>query len=434
MRGGAYTNLMKAIFREEGVPDDLVYMAQVESAFKAHAYSRAKAKGFWQFIAGTARRYGLRRDWWIDERSDFERSTRAAASYLRDLHEMFGDWYLAMAAYNAGEGKIQRALRRTGKDTFWEIAKTRELRLETKNYVPAILATIVIAKSPEKFGFTADPAPALNYDRVVLDEAMDLRVAARCAGTTVEILRDLNPALYRLQTPPDYPNFTLNLPAGAGPAFEIVAMSRPDSERFMTVRPSVRKGATLAAVARRYGVSASALAGANGLSTRSKLRAGATLTIPSSQALIASGHPDAPGSTETSRSSRTSTASRKKTTVYKVVRGDTLYSIARKFGTSVDSLRSMNKLSSRSTIMAGQRLMIRPTGSSTTRAAATTAKSGSKSSSGGSGGAFPYTVRKGDTLARIAAVHGTSVDSICKWNGLSRSAILRVGARLTLYR
>ncbi len=164
-RSGRYIDMLRSVFREEGLPEDLVYMAHVESAYKPYAYSRARAKGIWQFIAETGSRYGLRRDYWIDERSDPELSTRAAAAYLKDLHEMFGDWYLAMAAYNAGEGKIQRALGRLGQVDFWAIARTSQIRLETKNYVPAILAAILISKNPEKFGFSSREGPAPDLGR-----------------------------------------------------------------------------------------------------------------------------------------------------------------------------------------------------------------------------------------------------------------------------
>ncbi len=426
VRSGAYLDMMRRILREEGVPEDLVYMAQVESAFKSHAYSRAKAKGYWQFIQGTAKRYGLRRDYWVDERSDPEESTRAAAAYLRDLYEMFGDWYLAMAAYNAGEGKIQRAINRTGKTDFWALAKTRELRLETKNYVPAILATMVISKSPEQFGLTTEKDPPLAYDAVMLEDPIDLRVAARCAGTTLQEIQRLNPALYRLQTPPDGGTYPLRLPTGTREAFEIVAASLPDAERVPVTRHTVRRGETLATVAKKYGVSTTSLAGANGLSSKSRLKAGATLTVPSSLAPLSGAHPDRPGSTETARSGRST--SKGKSGVHTVVRGDTLYSIARRYGTTVDALRTANGLDANDPIKVGQRLQLHkaaPQQAASKPGAGTT---------GGGGSAFPYTVRKGDTLARIAMAHGTSVDSICRWNGLSRNAILRVGTRLTLYR
>src|SRR5437867_2585244 len=218
-RSGRYLEMIRSTFREEGLPEDLAYIAHVESAYKPHAYSRARAKGLWQFIVGTGTRYGLRRDWWVDERSDPELATRAAAAYLKDLYAMFGDWYLAMAAYNAGEGKIQRVIERTGVNDFWAMANTSQLRLETKNYVPAILAAILISKNPGKFGFDPEKEEPFRYDRVSIGSATDLGVVAKLAATTLDVLRDLNPSLTRLMTPPNYPDFELHVPMGTGERF-----------------------------------------------------------------------------------------------------------------------------------------------------------------------------------------------------------------------
>src|SRR5262245_29550408 len=195
-RSGRYLPTITRIFQEEGVPTDLAYMAHQESAFKTSAYSRAKAKGLWQFIAPTGRKYGLKRDQWVDERSDPEKSTRAAAKYLKDLYAMFGDWYLAMAAYNAGEGKVSRSMTRFSADDFWALTQhKRALRTETKNYVPAILASMIIDKAPQEYGFNVEPVGEVSYDVVTLDAATDLKVLADCAGTTVDEIRDLNPEL-----------------------------------------------------------------------------------------------------------------------------------------------------------------------------------------------------------------------------------------------
>ncbi len=177
------------------------------------AYSRAKAKGVWQFISATGKRYGLAVDWWVDERSDPEKATRAAARYLKDLYELFGDWNLALAGYNAGEGKVLRAMTRYRTDDFWKLRKTRGLRRETKNYVPLIHAAIVIAKAPERYGFTVTPDEAPDFERVPIEGAFDLRVIAECAGEPVEEIRALNPELRRLATPADR-TFALRVPAG----------------------------------------------------------------------------------------------------------------------------------------------------------------------------------------------------------------------------
>ncbi|PYT08748.1 MAG: lytic transglycosylase, partial [Acidobacteria bacterium] len=294
-RSGWYLPMIQRIFKEEGVPQDLAYMAHVESSYKPYAYSRAKAKGIWQFIVDTGRRYGLRRDWWVDERSDPEMATRAAAAYLKELRDMFGDWYLAMAAYNAGEAKVQRAIDRTGSKDFWSLSNTSQLRLETKNYVPAILAATVISKSPARFGFNVEKELPIVYDKVPLDQPVDLRVVAKNAGTTVEELKKLNPSLYRLQTPPNYPGFELRLPPGTGQAFQIVYGSLSPSERLLAQEHTVQKGETLAAIAHRYGVAVSSLTSANNLKRDSALKAGMVLSVPTSLAPLTGLHPDRPG-------------------------------------------------------------------------------------------------------------------------------------------
>ena len=201
-RSGRYVEAFRKTFDEAGIPKDLVYMAHVESAFKTNAYSKAKAKGIYQFIAATGRRYGLRIDSWVDERSDPEKSARASAAYLKDLHAMFGDWYLALAAYNAGEGKVQRSLAKTRKEDFWSLASTKLLRAETKNYVPAILAATLIAKQPEKYGFDVQLDPPVVTEVVKIEGQTDLRILARLADVDLETLRQLNLQLRRGMTPP----------------------------------------------------------------------------------------------------------------------------------------------------------------------------------------------------------------------------------------
>ncbi len=214
-RGQQYLPGIRRVFAEEGIPQDLAYLALVESAFKTTAYSRAKAKGVFQFISATGKRYGLTVDWWVDERSDPDKATRAAARYLKDLYALFGDWNLAMAGYNAGEGKVLRGMSRYRKSDYWELRKTRALRPETKNYVPLIHAAIVIAKAPERYGFVAAPDTRPEWESVTVAGAYDLRVVAECAGQPVETLRELNPELRRLATPADR-SYELRVPPGSG--------------------------------------------------------------------------------------------------------------------------------------------------------------------------------------------------------------------------
>lgn len=412
-RSGAYLDMMKEIFREEGIPEDLVYMAHVESAFKVHAYSRARAKGIWQFIASTARKYGLRVDWWIDERSNPEKSAKAAAAYLNDLYGMFGDWYLAMAAYNAGEGKIGRALKRSGKKDFWGIARTRYIRRETKNYVPAILASMLIAKNPSRFGFEENYDPPLKYDKVVVDSTTDLRVIAKCAGTSVKEIKTLNPALYRMQTPPGYPEFYVNVPEGKGEIFANNFAKVPKKDRILYTRHKVRRGETLSTIARKYGTSVKAIQRANSMGRRTMIREKSYLIIPMSSYFP---------SDFSAQSSKKYTRGEKIN--YKIRKGDSLYSISRKFNTNVKSILLWNNISASKVLYPGERLTIYAGIRETSDSLSAKAKNGKR---------IVYTVKKGDCLYDIARSHKVSVKKLCSWNRISRRTTLYPGNRLTIY-
>src|SRR4030042_4579811 len=197
-RSGRYLELMKGILKEQDIPEEMVFLSLIESGFNPNAYSPAKAAGYWEFIASTAKRYGLEINWWRDERRDPVKSTLAAANYLNDLYDMFGSWHLAMAAYNAGEGKIMRALNRTKADDYWSLLPTNQIRKETKDYVPKFIAASLIADRPEHYGFDdLEFHPPLSYETVTLKSPVDLEVAAECAEEPVEIIRELNPELKR---------------------------------------------------------------------------------------------------------------------------------------------------------------------------------------------------------------------------------------------
>src|SRR5207302_6699740 len=203
-RSGRYRDMILRIFREEGIPQDLIYLAQAESGFHPLALSRAGARGMWQFMASRATGYGLQRSWWIDDRQDPEKATRAAARHLKDLYNEFGDWYLAMAAYNSGPGNVQQAVRRTGYADFWELYKRNVLPGETKNYVPIILAMTIMSKNPAQYGLDAvQPDPPLKYDAVRVDYPVDLRLVAECVDAPVEQLIELNPSLLGRSTTND---------------------------------------------------------------------------------------------------------------------------------------------------------------------------------------------------------------------------------------
>lgn len=345
-RGHRYLPEIRAVFAAEGIPKDLAYVALVESAFKTTAYSRARARGVWQFIGATGRRYGLKQDWWVDERGDPDKATRAAARYLKDLHAIFGDWNLALAGYNAGEGKVLRAIRRYGVRDFWALRRTRGLRRETKNYVPLIHAAIVIAKAPERYGFTIEPERRPESEPLPLAGAHDLRVIAECADEPIEAIQGLNPELRRLATPADR-TFALRVPAGRARTVADCLRALPPEKRVSFRRHVVRRGQTLGGIARANRVAVRDIAEANGLAPGKRLRPGTELIIP------------IPGrsSTLTARHPRPADAPEGRRVRYKIQPGDTLHSIAAQHGTTVRELRTWNGLAD-SRIAAGRTLTI----------------------------------------------------------------------------
>lgn len=281
-RSSRYEKWMKQILKEEGVPQDLFYLALIESGFSTHAYSRARALGPWQFIRSTGRIFDLDSNWWLDERKDPEKSTRAAARYLKRLYREFGDWYLALAAYNAGEGKIRRAVREAGISDFWAISRpgSSYLKAETRNYVPRYIAAALIAKMPYRFGMqhVAYDEP-FAFEEVVIKGPMDLGIAAGLVGAQPEDMIYLNPELNQFMTPPHA--YRLRLPVGKKEAFKNGYAQLPSSMRQVKVTTHrVRKGESLGKIAKRYGVSAKRLLTANHLNPKRKLRAGTMLTIP----------------------------------------------------------------------------------------------------------------------------------------------------------
>jgi membrane-bound lytic murein transglycosylase D len=385
-------------------------MAHVESAFKTNAYSRAKAKGIFQFIAGTGRRYGLRIDSWVDERSDPQKSAHAAAAYLKDLYGMFGDWYLALAAYNAGEGKIQRSLAQTRKSDFWSLASTRSLRAETRNYVPAILAATLIAKQPQKFGFDVEPESPFAFDVVTIEGQTDLRILARLADIDPETMRELNPHLRRGVTPPGG-SIDVHVPVGFGPAVGQAYAALPAADRLVLARHEVAKGESLSAIAHRYGVTSVAISHANRLGKNPTMRAGQELIIPA----VVARAPDVDGT-------------RLSGGTYRVRKGDTLSSIARRYRTTPTAIAASSGIGVRSPLRVGQRLAI-PGRGTHTRAAVATA-----SAHRAAPAARPvvHTVRRGETLYRIADHYQVTVDQICALNRIAANGVLYPGTRLKI--
>ncbi len=280
-RSGKYLELMKDILRKKDVPEDMVFLSLIESGFNPYAYSIARAAGPWQFIASTGKRYGLEINWWKDERRDPIKSTAAAADYLKDLYGMFGSWNLAMAAYNAGEGKILRAMKKSKTDDYWDLLGTKHIKTETKEYVPKFIAASLIATNPEDFGFDdIEYNQPMEYDEVELDSPVDLAVAAECAGTEVDVIKKLNPELRRWCTPPDAAHYSLRIPEGTKENFLKNLESLPDEERFTIERYTVRKGDTFKKIAKRTRVPESVILSLNSMEKIMPLKVGSKVYLP----------------------------------------------------------------------------------------------------------------------------------------------------------
>jgi len=320
-RAGRYREMISRVLREEGMPQDLIYLAQAESAFQPLALSRAGARGIWQFVAYRGMEYGLRHTWWVDERQDPEKATRAAAQHLRDLYGQFGDWYLAMAAYNCGPGNVQKGIERTGYADFWELYRRKVLPRETRNYVPIIVALTLIAKDAAHYGIQVEPEQPVPIDIVKPGRAIDLRLVAETIDVDVDTLRNLNPALLRLATPDD-PAFELHLPAGTAEKFSAEIADIPPDKWVSWRRHRIEAGETLTSIAKKYHVTAAAISEANNLERNEELEVGEKLIIPA-----------APPAESKSRLVR-----------YRVRKGDTLAGIADRFSVPTEDVRKWNHL------------------------------------------------------------------------------------------
>jgi membrane-bound lytic murein transglycosylase D len=413
-RGYPVVLRMQQIFKDEGVPPSLVYLAIVESAFNPGAVSRAKAVGMWQFIAGTGKRYGLQIDFWEDQRRDPELAARASARYLKDLYGMFGDWPLALASYNCGEARILRYKAKNPKGDFWSLRKSRYLRRETREYVPAIFAAVLIASNPSAYGFEGLPTdPPDPTASVILSEATDLRVLARCAQIPLEQMQALNPSLKRLVTPPR--EFALKIPAHTYGTFQEAFAAVPAEERLAVAMHTVARGETLASLARRYGTSAEAIRLANLMKGR-RISPGQTLVVPlgvsaSDPSLYVESRPAIPRGAK----------------VYKVRRGDTLGAISRQTGVPVSRLKELNGLES-DALRAGQRLVL----AEKSEPGELTAKAPTKGKAPEPKKGRIHHVRSGDTLWDLARKYGTTVDKICRANRISPGKRLHLGDTLVI--
>ena len=419
-RSERYIPIMRNLLKESGLPEDLVYLALIESGFNPYAYSRAKASGPWQFIYLTGKRYGLTSNWWMDERRDPEKSTTAAAKYLKDLYDMFDCWYLAAAGYNAGEKKIATAMKRYRTEDFWELTKYRYLKRETKDYVPQMIAAALIAKDPEKYGFFGiEYQEPLRYEKVKVPEVTDLRLVAQACEVTLDEIRDLNPELSRWCTPPNFPDYEIKIPFGRRELF-LSNFRIPDAgERFQFKTHLVKKGETFSTIARLYRVDLEPILEMNRLNKRSRLAGGMNLLIPLPK--DQGPNPDQPAKKKPERTDQRSKPV--ETTTYTIKKGDTLWSIANETGVNLGALGRWNNLYPEERLMPGDKLKIEMT---------KTSNPSNQSRGKSVGKEIIYVVKEGDTLRGIAKKFNLTISEIKAWNHLAEPGRIHPEDRLKL--
>lgn len=358
-RSGRYLPMMKETFRQYDLPEDLVYVALIESGFNPYAYSRARAVGPWQFIKGTGRLYGLRINRWIDERRDPVKSTDAAARHLKDLYEHFNSWPLALASYNAGQRRIQHALQRARTNDYWDLQHTRYIRRETKNYVPKFMAATIIAKNPERFGFSIEYQKPFVFDEVTVPGLADLHVIAKAVGVQYKDLKSLNPELRTEVTPPHATEYILRLPSGSKERFKVKYAEIPDHQKLLQTGYVVKRNDTLSEIAARFGTTVGQLARTNNRSPRKFLRVGEILLIPLSETRrsrpidrkahvqVVSNDADLGNGTEAQQK-----------ILYRVQVGDTLWDIAESFKIRLKDLMHLNDMNRRGIIYPGDLIVL----------------------------------------------------------------------------
>lgn len=408
-RSGKYINLFKDILKKKNLPQDLAYLPMIESGFSPRARSWANAVGMWQFIPSTGRLYGLKSNWWYDEKKDFIKSTYAACDYLAKLYNDFGSWHLALAAYNCGEGSLSRRIKKSKTDNYWEL----NLRKQTYDYVPLYMAATIIAKDPKKYGFEVEYEKPLEFDTVLVDKPVDLKTVADILNVSLDSIRDLNPELLRDVTPPQYSNYPLRIPAGTRGIFSQKYSELP-AKKLYTMH-KVKKGETVSAIAKKYGVSPFDILQANSLSKKYRIYPGDYLKIPgyadSGTGRKLSAKSEKPNNiNQGNKVASSDNPAKKESLRYQVRPGDTLTEIANKFKTDVSTLGQVNGIRDSDEIKVGD-----------------TIKIPSKRQVGEERQILVHKVRRGETLWSISNYFKVPLEKLLEWNSLSDPSHLRAG-------
>jgi len=399
-RSGQYRLLTLKILKEEGMPLEIVNLALIESGFNPNAYSKAHAVGMWQFIRSTARLYGMRVDWWADERRDPVRSTRAASRYLRDLYTNFGDWELVIAAYNTGPRGVERAMKRARSDSFWELRLPRE----TRDHVPKFMAACIIMNSPGGYGFDFEYDDPVEFEEIRVAPKTSLAVIAECAGVEDKTVSQMNPHLIRECAPDGSEHYGVRIPRGTLEICQANLAEIPEQDRVAKsyaspyMKHTVRRGESLSVIARKYGTSVSTIAQANGIKNYHRIRAGDVLTIPYGDGVVL---PQNPG-------------------VHVVRRGETLTSVAHRYGLKVNDIAVWNELRSRDLIYPGQKLIVSL--DETVKPPPQVAE----------GETFVHVVSRGETISAIAHRYGASCEGVLHANGLTSRDMIYPGQKIKI--